>query len=258
MCCAMTSPQHLVALPSPLFLLPSFLPSPHFSAGFRSLLSTAGGTVALPGEGEVCCCCCCCCCYEAFVSPSPVGSMCSSYILLFICSCNVVGWVPDRVVVAWFSVIDQRKSSQQNKEHVQTSRPTSPVGQRNTDSWLLGVTMTRLPAGLQHLCKKYRPGPGRPEYLLPSVLSFTFRRGQGLALSVCIDSFFNSLVCRMIRLSCSLKWLAIREYLWPRNEGDYRGGGEVEAENKEALFIFSEAAFVFFMAALCVCRMGLG
>lgn len=69
--------------------------------------------------------------------------------------------------------------------------------------------------------KIYRPGPGRPEYLLQSVLSFTFRRGQGPTLSVCIDSFFNSLVCRMIRLSCSLKWLAIREYLWPRNEGDY-------------------------------------
>lgn len=57
------------------------------------------------------------------MSPSPVGSMCSSYILLFICSCNVVGWMPERVVVAWFSVIDQRKSSLQNKEHVQTSHP---------------------------------------------------------------------------------------------------------------------------------------
>lgn len=133
MCCAVTSPQHLVALLFP----PSLL---HCSATYRSLLWTAGGTVALPGpgRGEVCCCCCC---YEAFVSPSPVGSMCSSYI--FICSCNVVGWMPERVVVAWFSVIDQRKSSQQNKEHVQTS----PVGQRNTDS-RLRVRMTRLPTGL--------------------------------------------------------------------------------------------------------------
>lgn len=42
MCCAMTSPQHPVAL----FI--SLLQSePHCSAGYRSLLSTAGGTVAL-------------------------------------------------------------------------------------------------------------------------------------------------------------------------------------------------------------------
>lgn len=46
-----------------------------------------------------------------------------------------------------------RGGSQQNKEHVQTSA-ASPVGQRNTDSWLrLKVTMTCLPTGLQHLCK---------------------------------------------------------------------------------------------------------
>lgn len=57
------------------------------------------------------------------MSPSPLGSMCSSYTLLFACSCNVVGRMPERVVVARFSVIDQRKSSQQNKEHVQTSYP---------------------------------------------------------------------------------------------------------------------------------------
>lgn len=43
----------------------------------------------------------------------------------------------------------------------------------------------------------------------------------------------------MIRLSCSLKWLAIREYLWSRNEGDYRRRGEVEAENWKALLFFS-------------------
>lgn len=45
MCCAMTSPQHLVALPS----LSSAL-HPPCSAGHRSLLSTAGGTVALSAQ----------------------------------------------------------------------------------------------------------------------------------------------------------------------------------------------------------------
>lgn len=41
------------------------------------------------------------------MSPSPLGLMCSSYILLFLCSCNVVGWMPERVVViVRFSVID--------------------------------------------------------------------------------------------------------------------------------------------------------
>lgn len=50
--------------------------------------------------------------------------MCSSYILLFVCSCNAVGWIPEHlVVIIWFSHIDLRNSSQQNKERVQTSRP---------------------------------------------------------------------------------------------------------------------------------------
>lgn len=40
----------------------------------------------------------------------------------------------------------------------------------------------------------------------------------------------------MIGLSCSLKWPAVREYLWPRNEGDHGGEGEVEAESWEAFF----------------------
>lgn len=42
MCCAMTSPQHPVALFSSLLHS-----EPHCSAGYRSLLSTTGGTVAL-------------------------------------------------------------------------------------------------------------------------------------------------------------------------------------------------------------------
>lgn len=101
MCCAMTSPQHLVALPSlsstlsPIALLDAGLCYRQQGALLLCRHRQAGRT----GEGEVCCCCC----YEAFVSPSPVGSMCSSYIQLFICSCNVVGWMPERVVVARFS-----------------------------------------------------------------------------------------------------------------------------------------------------------
>lgn len=57
----------------------------------------------------------------------------------------------------------------------------------------------------------------------------------------------------MIRLSCSLKWLAIREYLWPRNEGDYgrkRGGGR--GGELESLVVFFIGCVVFFMTALCV------
>lgn len=67
MCCAMTSSQHLVAPPSP----------PLHSAGYRSLLSTTGGTVALPvqaGQGWRCAAAAA----EAFVFPTPLASMCSS------------------------------------------------------------------------------------------------------------------------------------------------------------------------------------
>lgn len=94
------------------------------------------------------------------MSPSPLGSMCSSYILLSLCSCNAVGWMPERVVVAWFSVIDQRKSSQQNKEHVQTYHLPLPLV-RETQTLGSGSLPKSnndndsLPTGLQHLCKKY-------------------------------------------------------------------------------------------------------
>lgn len=77
--------------------------------------------------------------------------MCSSYNLLhplfffllffLISSCIVFGRLPKHVVVAQFSDIDQTGrelwgggGSQQNKEHVQTSRPDSSVGQTNRDS----------------------------------------------------------------------------------------------------------------------------
>lgn len=171
------------------------------------------------------------------------------YVLLlhsaffFISSCIVFGRLPEHVVVAQFSVIDQRKSSQLNKEHVQTSCPPLPlVRETRTQAKGNNDTSPYRPPNIS--AKIYRPGPGRPEYLLQSVLSFTFRRGQGPALSVCIDSFFNSLVCRMIRLSCSLKWLAIREYLWPRNEGDYGGGGGRGGE-LESLFVLVFVVLVF-------------
>lgn len=105
MCCAMTSPEHLVALPSlssalnPLALLDTGLCFKQQGALLLRQHRQDQGT-----EVEVCCCCSS---GEAFVSPSPLGSMCSSYILLFVCSCNVVGWMPERVVViVWFSVID--------------------------------------------------------------------------------------------------------------------------------------------------------
>lgn len=118
MCCAMTSPQRLVALSFPSCTVPRC----------PALLPSAGGAVALQHIGagrdrddddddD-----------DAAAVTRPLyphlqGYMCSSYILLFICSCIVFGWMPGHVVVAWFSVIDQRKSSQQNKEHVQTSHP---------------------------------------------------------------------------------------------------------------------------------------
>lgn len=45
----------------------------------------------------------------------------------------------------------------------------------------------------------------------------------------------------MIRLSCSLKWLAIGEYLWLRNEGDYGRKGEGQGREliKESLVVSS-------------------
>lgn len=119
MCCAMTSPQHLVALPFPACTEPRC----------PALSASTGGAVAPPahagrdGEDDD----------DDDYDEAPAvtrplyphlqGYMCSSCILLFICSCIVFGGMPEHVVVAWFSVIDQRKSSQQNKEHVQTSRP---------------------------------------------------------------------------------------------------------------------------------------
>lgn len=56
----------------------------------------------------------------------------------------------------------------------------------------------------------------------------------------------------MIGLSCSLKWPVIREYLWPRNKGDYAGEGEVEVESWKAFFwLFVLAVCLFFCSTGC-------
>ncbi|XP_056132853.1 phospholipid-transporting ATPase IC [Lampris incognitus] len=73
--------------------------------------------------------------------------------------CNSVGWMPERVVVARFPVIDQRKSSQQNKEHVQTYHPPLPSVRETQTPGSGSLSESNddndsLPAGLRHLCKK--------------------------------------------------------------------------------------------------------
>lgn len=120
MCCAMTSPQHLVALPFPSCTEPRCLALPPSTGGaVAPPAHTGAGRVRQDDDDDD---------DDAPAVTRPLyphlqGYMCSSCILLFICSCIVFGWMPEHVVVACFSVIDQRKSSQQNKEHVQTSHP---------------------------------------------------------------------------------------------------------------------------------------
>lgn len=132
MCCAMTSPQHLVALPSLSSALNPFAPletGVYYRQQGALLLcqhrQDRGGRgvlllllmfmlllmlLLLVVVRSLCP-------HLHWVPCAPLT------FCFFICSCNVVGWKPERVVVAWFSVIDQRESSQQNKKHVQTPHP---------------------------------------------------------------------------------------------------------------------------------------
>lgn len=127
---------------------------------------------------------CCCCSVLRPLCPCVHWFLCAPWTCSFSSSCIIVGLdaqVCCSLVLRYWSEV----GSVQNKEHVQTFGLFLWFCWADTDS-RLRITVTHLPSGLQHLCK-YRPGPGRPEYLLQSVSSFTFRRVKApLSLSASI------------------------------------------------------------------------